>query len=174
MRTATWLAGDFTGETEFLTALRALRAAGCARFETSTPYPVEGAAEIIARPTRIGWVVLAGALAGAGGGFGLQQWAARAYPLDVGGRPLNSWPAFIPVTFELTVLVAALAGVAALFWMCGLPRLDSPLQQVPGIERASQDRFFVAVPAGEARLEASRLHAILQSARAAAVHEVHP
>ena len=93
-------------------------------------------------------MLLAG-IAGASGGFFLQWFAARDYPLNVGGRPLNSWPAFIPITFELTVLTSALVGVLAFLWLAGFPRLHHPVFADPRFKRASQDRFFICLRADD-------------------------
>jgi hypothetical protein len=139
----------FPSEESYLAALRALGRAGYMEIETFTPYPVEAEEEALPRPpSPVGWVMLAAAIAGGGGGFFLQWYAARDYPLNVGGRPIDSWPSFIPVTFELTVLSAALAGVAALLWLAGLPRLDHPVFAEPGFARATSDQFFVCLLAG--------------------------
>ena len=82
--------------------------------------------------------------------FGLQWYSAVIdYPLNSGGRPLNSWQVFLLVPFEVGVFAAALCGVVALLWSCGLPRLHHPLFEVPGFERATQDRFFLLAAAGE-------------------------
>lgn len=95
------------------------------------------------------WIMLLAGIAGAGGGFFLQWYAARDYPLNVGGRPLNSWPAFVPITFELTVLTAALVGVLTLLCLAGLPRLHHPVFADPRFKRASQDRFFICIRADD-------------------------
>src|SRR3954471_23082705 len=96
---------EFAEPDEFLAAVRAVRAAGCSTFETFAPYPVEGLEEVLmAKPSSIPGIMLVAAVVGAASGFVLQWYAARDYPLDIGGRPVFSWPAFIPVTFELGVL----------------------------------------------------------------------
>ena len=84
---------------------------------------------------------------------------ARDYPLNVGGRPLHSWPSFIPVTFELTILIASLSGVVALFFATRLPRLNHPVFNVPGFERSTVDRFFLCLESRDPRfsLESARL-----------------
>jgi hypothetical protein len=136
----------FATEDSFLKALRHLRRAGYRRIETFTPYRIETEDEYISpRRSPIPWIMfLAGALGGSGAFF-MQWYACRDYPLDVGGRPLNSWPSYIPITFELTVLTAALVGAASFLWLAGFPRLDHPVFSDPRFERASQDRFFICV-----------------------------
>jgi len=131
-------------------ALRRLRAAGYSRFDVYTPYPDEEIDDLIpAKPTPIGWIMLAAGLLGGAGAYFLQWYAAHDYPLNIGGRPLHSWPSFIPITFELTVLTASFVGALALFVLARLPRLDHPLYQSHRFLRASQDRYFVCVLASE-------------------------
>jgi hypothetical protein len=102
----------------------------------------------------------------------MQWYAARDYRLNVGGRPVDSWPAFVPVTFELTVLTAALAGVAALLWLSGLPRLDHPVFSDRRFRRASQDRFFVCVRADGIGHRKGGARAALLAAKPESVMEV--
>jgi hypothetical protein len=138
------LLAAFASEKSFRTAFDNLREAGCLRLEAYTPYAVETRG-LPGATTPIAWIMLLAGIAGASGGFFLQWFAARAYPVNVGGRPLNSWPAFIPITFELTVLTAALVGVLAFFCLAGFPRLHHPVFADPRFKRASQDRFFICL-----------------------------
>lgn len=114
-----------------------------------TPRPVEGLAQALGeRPSRLPWVMFLGAIAGGVLGYAMQYFAMVAdYPFNVGGRPLHSWPAFVPATFELTILGAALTGFLGVFVACRLPRLHHPCFEIPQFERASQDRFFLLVHA---------------------------
>lgn len=133
-------------------ALRRLRAAGYSHFDVYMPYPDEEIDELLpAKPTPIGWIVLIAGLLGGSGAYFMEWYAAHDYPLNIGGRPLHSWPSFIPITFELTVLTASFVGAFALFVLARLPRLDHPLYQSRNFLRASQDGFFVCVPASEPR-----------------------
>jgi hypothetical protein len=117
--------------------------------------------------------MLAGGLLVAAFAFALQWYSAViAYPINSGGRPLNSWQVFWLVPFEFGIFAAALCGVIALLWSCGLPRLHHPLFEIPGFERASQDRFFL-LAASEPNDEAVReLRHILETAGAVVVTEV--
>jgi hypothetical protein len=165
------LLAAFASEESFHAALRALREAGCVRVDAYTPYPVE--AGLLPRTaTPIGWIMLAAGAAGLGGGFFLQWYAARDYPLNVGGRPINSWPAFIPITFELTVLTAALVGVFALFCLAGLPRLDHPVFSDPRFKRASRDRFFICLRADDPLYASEDARRALAAARPESIAEV--
>jgi hypothetical protein len=168
------LLAEFGGHTALETAAREARRNGYVRLEAYSPYPLESVADAVGhRGTRIGWAVLASGLLGAATGYVLQYYLmAVDYPINVGGRPLHSWPAFIPVTFELMVLFAAVGGVIALFVRLGLPRPHHPLFAVPAFERATQDGFFLGIEAADPRFSRERTSALLHRLGARAVHEV--
>lgn len=139
---------EFASTGELIAACRRTRAQGYRRIDAFTPAPVHGLTEAIGYVGK-GWtartVFLAG-LAGAIGGFGLQYWvAAIAYPLNIGGKPYFSWPAFIPVTFELTILCGTLGAVLGMLWWNRLPMPYHPVFNVPRFKLASSDRFFLMV-----------------------------
>src|SRR5688572_18182342 len=136
-----------------------------------TPYPVEGLAEELGlRRNRVPFVVLMGGLFGAATGYGMQYFAmAVDYPLNVGGRPLHSWPAFVPVTFELTVLFAALTGFFGWLFACRLPKPYHPVFNDACFRAASEDRFFLLAYAPEGAPQREVLERHLQAAGAASV-----
>lgn len=139
-----------------------------------TPYPVEGLADAIG-PLRslIRPIMLAGGLAVAIFAFALQWYSASiAYPINSGGRPLNSWQVFLLVPFEVGIFTAALCGVIAILFSCALPQLHHPLFEIPGFERATQDRFFLLAAAKDASGASADLRAILERAGAVVVTEV--
>ncbi len=157
-----------------IAVLRRLRAEGIANFEVFLPFPSEEIDELIpGPPTPIGWIILVAGLLGGAGAYFLQWYAARDYPLNVGGRPLHSWPSFVPVTFELTVLTAALVGVAALLIAARLPRLDYPTFARPEFRRASQDRFCLWLKTSRMGDDGERLRGLI-SPGAESVEEVRP
>jgi len=127
-------------------ARRAARA-GTPAVDVLSPNPIDGIAEHLAPPPArapVGWVMfIAGAMGAILGYF--MQWysAAVAYPIDSGGRPLNSWPVFLPVAYEITILLAGICGMLGWIAMCGLPKLHHPLFVADAFERASQDRYFL-------------------------------
>jgi hypothetical protein len=165
----------FATPEKFRAALRELRSAGYTHLEANLPFALEGLEELLpGRPTPIARIVLIAGLLGGGGGYFLQWYATRDFPLNVGGRPIHSWPAFVPVTFELTVLTASIVGVLALLWLAGLPRLHHPIFAATGIERATQDRFFLCVRADDPRFNARDLATRLTRAGAEFVEEVGP
>jgi hypothetical protein len=168
-----WLA-RFDDADALLLAVRELRGLGYTRIEACTPYAVEGLAEALGPVrNRIPLLVLLGGLCG---GFGtlLLQWYASVvdYPIDVGGRPDASWPAFIPAALEMTILFAALFGIVGMFVANGLPRLHHPLFAVPGFEAASRDGFFLWLRADDPRFDAQRARADLERLAPLTIDEV--
>ncbi len=151
------LMAEFAGPRELVAAVRALREGGYTELDAYTPYPVHGIeAAMGLRRTRLPWFVLAGGLTGAAFAYLFQLWIQYDYPIDLGGRPLHAAPAFIPITFETGVLFAALTTFFGLLAFARLPRLWHPVFEVEGFERASIDRFWLAVPAHDHELERVR------------------
>ena len=138
---------EFSDADELVAATTRVHEAGYRRIEAYSPMPVEGLAGAIGfHRTRMPLVVLLGGIFGAVGGYAFQYWVSViAYPVNIGGRPLYSWPAFIPVTFEMTILAAALSAVLGMLAMNGLPRPHHPLFAVPQFDRATRDRFFLCI-----------------------------
>lgn len=119
------------------------------RLEAYTPFPVDGLAEALRyRRSPVPWIIMAGGVLGGSSIFALEWWINLiAYPLNIGGRPLFSWPSFVPPAFEGTVLGASFFAIFGLMWACGLPRLHHPVFEVEAFKRASTDGFFLAVHA---------------------------
>ena len=162
------LVAEFGDADALSAAARRVREAGFSPIDALSPCPVEGLDETFElRKSPIRWPMLIAAVAIAGGAYALEFWsAAYAYPIDSGGRPLNSWPVFLLVPFEVGVLAAGLAGFIALLVLCGLPRLHHPLFEWDAIERASDDRYFLLVAAPDDEEEDGRLRALLTKAKA--------
>jgi hypothetical protein len=167
---------EFDSPADLLGAAERAYAEGYRRMDAYTPFPVHGLAEAIGfRRTRLPLLVFFGAVAGCVGGYGLQYWiSAIDYPLNIGGRPLNSWPAFIPVTFELTILVAALAAVLGMLALNGLPRPYHPVFNVPEFELASRNRFFLCIEATDPKFDRGETKHFLEGLKPHAVFEVEP
>ncbi|MBP2302438.1 DUF3341 domain-containing protein [Azospirillum picis] len=157
-----------------LEALRRLRQAGFSRLEVYSPYAVEEVDELLGRKrAALPLVVAAAGVLGGIGGFFLQYWGmAVSYPLNIGGRPLNSWPAFSTSTFEISALCMLLAGLLAFCAACRLPRPYDPIFDVPGFEQASQDRFLIWIAAREGRDDRALLHTLLPEGQGVRIDEV--
>ena len=159
------LMAEFDEPDELLAATQRAYAEGYRRMDAYSPFPVEGLAEALGlRRSRLPLIVLIGGIIGCLGGFMLQYYVSVIiYPLNIGGRPLNSWPSFIPVTFETTILVAALTAVLGMLALNGLPRPHHPVFNVERFERASSDRFFLCIEATDAQFEPERTRQFLRS-----------
>jgi Protein of unknown function (DUF3341) len=168
------LVAEFTTPDDLLEATRRARQAGYRHMEAYTPFPVEGLAEALGfYRTSLPLVVLLGGLAGGIGGYFLQYWInVIDYPLNVGGRPWHSWPAFVPVTFELSILGAALAAVLGMLALNGLPMPYHPLFNVPRFELASRDGFFLCIEVRDPRFDRAETRRFLEGLAAREVAEV--
>jgi hypothetical protein len=149
---------------------------GYRRMDAYTPFPIEELHQALGfHHNRMPLVVLIGGLIGCVGGYLLQYWvSAIAYPLNVGGRPYNSWPAFIPVTFELTILCASLAAVFGMLALNGLPMPYHPVFNVPRFALASRNRFFLCIESRDPKFNRDATRAFLDSLKPREVTEVVP
>jgi hypothetical protein len=165
---------EFDDPARLLRAVERARDEGYQAMDAYSPYPIEGLHEALgARRTILPLVVLLGGLFGGLGGYSLQYWAsAIAYPLNVGGRPLNSWPAFIPPTFECTVLGAALAAVLGMLALNGLPCPHHAVFNVERFALATRNRFFLCIEAKDVRFEPQATREFLASLEPREVSDV--
>lgn len=152
------LAAEFVSANDLLIAVQKLWEHGYRQLDAFTPHPVEGLEEALyLGRSRLNWIVFPLAMGGAIFAFWLQWYCnAWSYPIDVGGRPPFGWITDIPITFETGVLAASMTAFVAFFWTVGLPRLSHPLFEVDGFERASIDRFWLAIDADDPELEVPR------------------
>jgi hypothetical protein len=165
---------EFENVDQILNAAHRAREKGYTKMEAYTPFPVHGLSEAIGfDEVRVPWVVFIGGLVGAMSGLALQVYVSVFdYPLNVGGKPLLSLPAFIPVTFECTILFAALGGFFGMFAMNGLPKPYHPIFETPNFERASQDRFFLCIEARDPVYDRDGAREFLETLGADAVSSV--
>lgn len=164
---------------EFKTDVQLMQAAehayekGYRKMDGFAPFPVEGLAKALGKSNRIPLLVLLSGLLGGTSAY-FMQWFANvvSYPLNVGGRPLHSWPAFVPITFELTVLGAALTAFFSVFVLSGLPKLYHPMFNLPEFERASQDRFFLCIEQDDPQFDETGTRSFLENLQPLLVKEV--
>jgi len=168
------LMAEFDGPQELIAAAEKVREAGYTRIDAYTPYPIEELSEtVMRRRSKVPLITFLGGLVGALTGFFLQYWTqVIAYPMNIGGRPHNSWPAFIVVTFELTILFASLSAVVGMILVNRLPRPYHPVFNVDGFERASREGFFLAVEAADPRFDREGTGRLLRELDAQRVTEV--
>jgi hypothetical protein len=144
------LMAEFDSPTALVTAARQAREAGYRKMDAYSPFPIEELSEVLHHHDRLPLLVLIGGIVGGTSGFLFQYWASAIdYPINVGGRPLLSWPSFIPVTFEMTILVAAFAAVLGMLGLNGLPMPYHPVFNVPRFEYASRNRFFLCIESSD-------------------------
>jgi hypothetical protein len=168
------LLAEFRNADELIEAAKQARNAGFIRLEAYSPLPLEALTEVIGpHRDRIPLLTLLGGIVGGLGGYFMQWYTATIdYPINVGGRPFHSWPSFIPITFETTVLGAALSAVFGMLLLNGLPKLYHPLFNVPEFELASRNRFFLCLRCDDPKYEATSSRDFLQQLGPLVLREV--
>jgi Protein of unknown function (DUF3341) len=168
------LMAEFETPEEVLAAAHRARAAGYRRIDAFTPFPVEGLAEAVGFDwTAVPIIVFCGGLLGGLTGFGMCFYAnVISYPWNIGGKPPNSWPMWIPITFELTILGAAIAAVVGMLALNGLPTPHHPTFNVERFALASTDRFFLCVKSRDKQFDLQQTKAFLQDLKPHGVYEI--
>jgi len=159
------LMAEFDDPTSLVAATHHAYQDGYRCMDAYSPFPIEELHEALGLPhTRLPLIVLIGGLAGCLGGFALQYWvSAVENPWNVGGRPLFGWPAFIPIVFECTILVAALSAVLGMLALNGLPMPYHPVFNVSRFALASRNRFFLCIEARDTHFDLERTRTFLQT-----------
>ncbi|MBI5030840.1 MAG: DUF3341 domain-containing protein [Chloroflexi bacterium] len=168
------LLAEFDNADKLVAATQRTHDEGYRMIDAYTPYPVEGLAEALGfHRTWVPPLVLLGGIIGAVTGYALQYYVSViAYPVNVGGRPLNTWPMFVPVTFEMTILFAALFAVLSMFALNGLPMPYHPLFNVPRFDLATRDRFFLVVRSNDPKFDLDATRKFLANLGAQQVFDV--
>jgi ActD protein len=159
------LMAEFHDPGDLVEAAERAHIEGYRKLDAYSPYPIEALAEALhMHRSRLPLLVLCGGIVGALSGFGLQYWTSVIdYPLNIGGKPLNSWPAFIAPTFETTILFAAITAVLGMLALNGLPEPYHPVFNVPSFAMASRDRFFLCIESTDARFDRDATKRFLES-----------
>ncbi|MGI8891650.1 MAG: DUF3341 domain-containing protein [Chthoniobacterales bacterium] len=167
------MTAEFESDAQLMRAAEKAFDHGYRKMDAFAPFPVEGLAEALGKKNQIPLLVLCAGIVGGCSAY-FMQWFANvvSYPLNIGGRPLHSWPAFIPITFELTVLGASLTAFFFSLGLNGLPKPYHPMFNLPAFERASQDRFFLCIEAEDTLFEEEATREFLRSCEPLQVAEV--
>ena len=170
------LMAEFDQPADLVRACRSAREAGYRRMDAYTPFPIEAVSEALGlHKNAMALIVLCGGILGGLGGLALQYWVSViAYPLNVGGRPFFSLPAFIPITFECTILLAAIFAVFGMLALNGLPMPYHPVFNVPSFALATRDRFFLCIESADPRFERSATQKFLEQFAPLSISEVEP
>jgi len=168
------LMAEFEEHEQVLAAATRAYAEGYRRMDAYSPFPIDGLAEAMGYEyTAVPLLTLLGGIAGGLGAYFMEWYSmASLYPLNVGGRPHNSWPNFIPVTFELTVLIASLSALAAMLLLNRLPQPHHPVFNVPEFRRASIDRFFLCIETKDPKFDREETWKFLEDLKPIAITEV--
>jgi len=168
------LMAEFNTPTEVVVAARRAYSEGYRRMDAYSPFPVAGLSEAIGfHKDGVAFVCLVGGLLGLLSAYGLQAWInIVAYPLNIGGRPFHSWPSFIIVTFELTILIGGLSAGIGMLIMNGLPTPYHPVFHVPNFVHASRDRFFLCIESRDPKFDLLTTRQFLSSLNPREIAEV--
>lgn len=168
------LMAEFETADDLFAAARRANAEGYTKMDAYSPFPIEGLAEEVGfHHTRLPLVILICGITGALTGFGMQSYSFLVdYPMNVQGRPLFSWPAFVPITFELMILFSAFGAVFGMILMNGLPLPYHPAFNAPRFDRASQDAFFLCIEADDPKYDSDQTRSFLEGLKPMAVSEV--
>lgn len=168
------LMAEFDSAQELVAAAHKTHAAGYQKMDAYSPFPIEGLADAIGfHKNRVPFVVLVGGIIGGLSGYLLQYYvAAITYPVNIGGRPYHSWPSFIIVTFEMTILFAGLSAAFGMLALNGLPMPYHPVFNVPEFAQASENKFFLVVFSSDPQYDAARTRAFLKALAPRMISEV--
>ncbi len=168
------LMAEFATEEDFIHATRKVKDAGYSKLDAYSPYPIHEILDILhLHKNKLPLVVLIGAICGGLGCYAMEWFASVIhYPWNIGGRPLHSWPSFLPPAYEITILAAAFGAVIGLISMNGLPMPYHPVFNVPAFAKASDDRFFICIESGDPKFDLENTRKFLEGLKPVSVSQV--
>ena len=168
------LLAQYESPADIFHACEKVRDAGYQRWDSCTPFPVHGLDKAMGlKPSRLPWMVLLGGLFGGTFAMAFLIWvSAYEYPLNIGGKPTWSVPAFVPITFEFTVLLSCLTAFFGLWFLCRLPQLYHPAFRSKAFERVTDDKFFILIDADDPRFDLEKTRKLLEDSGATLVEEM--
>lgn len=166
---------EFKNPKELIDAASTVEKSGYNKYDTYAPFPIHGMEKAMGlKKSPLGWIVLAGAVAGLVGIVALMVWVmAYAYPMNISGKPFINIPIYVPIAFELTVLFSAFAAVFGMFYLNGLPRFHNPLFNVERFKRASDDGFFICIEATDDLFSEEKVSSLFSDAGATHIETVY-
>jgi hypothetical protein len=168
------LLAEFDSATAIVNAARKAKEAGYLKVDAFTPFPIHELDDALKLPrTKLPWLVLLGGFGGLFAGMGLEYWSSViAYPLNIGGRPFASWPAFVIPAYETTILFASITAVVGMILLNGLPQPYHPVFNAPSFSHASADRFFLSIETSDPKFDATATRQFLQELHPLGVSDV--
>lgn len=168
------LLAQYNTAAEVYHACEQVRDAGYTKWDSCTPFPIHGIEKAMGlKPSNLPWFVLCGGFTGFATAMSFMLWTSVAdYPLNIGGKPMWSIPAYIPVTFEFTVLLSGLTNFFTLWFLCRLPQLYHPAFKSKAFEKVTDDKFFIMIEATDSKYDLAKTKALLQSTGSSLIEEL--
>ena len=166
---------EYRNPKELIDAARKVNQSGFTKFDTYSPFPIHGMDKAMSlKKSKLGWIVIGHGLLGFAGALGMMYFMSVIdYPINISGKPFFNAPAWVPITFELTVLLSAFGAVFGMFFLNGLPRLHNPLFTVERFKKATDDGFFVCVESSDKQFEAEKVRKMLQDVGATHIEDIY-
>ena len=169
------LLAEFKNPKDLMDASRKVNRAGYNEWDAHSPFPIHGIEKAMGlKKSKLGWIVFGHAIVGFLGALALMMWVSGyEYPMNISGKPGWNFPAFVPITFELTVLLSAFGAVFGMFFLNGLPRLHNPLFEVERFKKATDDSFFISIEAEDKLFDEEKTRKLMEDAKATHIENIY-
>jgi hypothetical protein len=166
---------EYSNPGKLMRAAKLVNRAGYRKFDSYSPFPIHGMDDAMGlKESKLGYIVLLHAVMGFFGALALQMWSSSiAYPINISGKPFLNIPAFVPVTFELTVLLSAFGAVFGMFFMNNMPRHNNPLFNSQRFQKVTDDGFFICIEASDDFYDEEKTRKLLQDAGATHIEHIY-